>query len=148
VSEIFKDWPRFDGLAAWPKLSPEEQAEIGALALELVVASRGMDVAYCSGLEETPVARPFLSAATFLNDRLEDAVGDAIAGAVPAFDDALSDAIASTVLAHPDHACRMPLPSLIGPVCRSCGCYHEDPCDEGCGWAEEDLCTACVGRTS
>jgi len=96
VSEIFKNWPRFDGLAAWPKLSPEEQAEIGALALELVVASRGMDVAYCSGLEEAPVARPFLSAATFLNDQLEDAVGDAIAGAVPAFDDALSDAITST----------------------------------------------------
>ena len=139
MSEIFKNWPRFDGLAAWPKLSPEEQAEIGALALELVVASRGMDVAYCSGLEETPVARPFLSAATFINDKLEDAVGDAIVGAVPAFDDALSDAIASAALAHHDHARR---------ICRSCGCYHEDPCEGGCGWAEEDLCTACVGRTS
>jgi hypothetical protein len=133
VSEIFKDWPRFDGLATWPKLSPEEQAEIGALALELVVASRGEDVVYCSGLEETPVARPFLTAATLLNDKLEDTV---------------SDAIASTALAHHDHARRMPLPSLIGPICRSCGCYHEDPCDEGCGWAEEDLCTACVGRTA
>jgi hypothetical protein len=133
VSEIFKDWPRFDGLATWPKLSPEEQAEIGALALELVVASRGEDVVYCSGLEETPVAGPFLTAATLLNDKLEDTV---------------SDAIASTALAHHDHARRMPLPSLIGPICRSCGCYHEDPCDEGCGWAEEDLCTACVGRTA
>lgn len=25
-----------------------------------------------------------------------------------------------------------------------CGCSHHDPCDQGCGWAEDDLCTACA----
>lgn len=33
--------------------------------------------------------------------------------------------------------------------CRVCGCSQDNPCqgEQGtCGWAESDLCTACVGR--
>ncbi|MDP2729107.1 MAG: hypothetical protein Q8O55_01335 [Dehalococcoidales bacterium] len=30
--------------------------------------------------------------------------------------------------------------------CRVCGCSEEDPCDGGCGWAEEDLCSACTEK--
>lgn len=28
-------------------------------------------------------------------------------------------------------------------VCRVCGCTQENPCDGGCYWVEEDLCSAC-----
>jgi len=28
-------------------------------------------------------------------------------------------------------------------VCRICGCTNEHPCDGGCYWVEEDLCSAC-----
>jgi len=28
--------------------------------------------------------------------------------------------------------------------CRVCGCTEHSPCDEGCGWVAEDLCTACA----
>jgi hypothetical protein len=30
------------------------------------------------------------------------------------------------------------------PRCRQCGCTEHSPCDEGCWWVEEDLCSACV----
>ena len=28
-------------------------------------------------------------------------------------------------------------------ICRVCGCSNEDPCEEGCYWVEEDLCSVC-----
>jgi len=28
--------------------------------------------------------------------------------------------------------------------CRICGCSDDDPCDDGCTWAEGNLCSACV----
>ncbi len=31
-------------------------------------------------------------------------------------------------------------------ICRVCGCSEEDPCDNGCFWDEEDLCSACEGK--
>lgn len=37
------------------------------------------------------------------------------------------------------------VPVLVGDqVCLKCGCTEFDACDEGCGWVEEDLCSACV----
>lgn len=36
-------------------------------------------------------------------------------------------------------------PVLMGDrVCRQCGCTDFDACDEGCDWAKEDLCSACI----
>lgn len=32
------------------------------------------------------------------------------------------------------------------PSCRACGCTEDDPCDEGCEWAEADLCSACAQK--
>lgn len=32
---------------------------------------------------------------------------------------------------------------FAGPACRMCGCTQELGCDDGCSWAEEDLCSAC-----
>lgn len=39
--------------------------------------------------------------------------------------------------------------AMVGDrVCRNCGCGEFDPClsdaGDACGWAEPDLCTACV----
>ena len=30
--------------------------------------------------------------------------------------------------------------------CRVCGCSEEYPCEGGCWWIEEDLCSACEGK--
>lgn len=32
-----------------------------------------------------------------------------------------------------------------GPACRICGCTENNACDGGCSWAEDNLCSACVG---
>jgi len=31
-------------------------------------------------------------------------------------------------------------------ICRVCGCSNEDPCEGGCYWVEEDLCSACAKK--
>lgn len=35
--------------------------------------------------------------------------------------------------------------AIIGEedICRRCGCRDHRPCPEGCGWAEDLLCTVC-----
>jgi hypothetical protein len=118
MADIFKDWPRFDGAATWSSLTPEH-----------VVCMNGED-AYFTGLEAKPGARPFLAAGPLLVDKLIAAVQDAIIDKVPALD---TDALP------------VPIPSLLGPVCRSYGCSEEDACDGGCNWAQPDLCSACSG---
>ena len=103
--EIFKNWPRFDGATTWAGLMPAQQAEIGAVALEFIVNANGED-AYFTGLEAKPEARPFIAGQLLLIDKLMAAVQDAIIEKVPALgDDALP----------------VPIPSLLGAVCRQCG---------------------------
>lgn len=31
-------------------------------------------------------------------------------------------------------------------MCRVCGCTQENPCDGGCYWVEEDLCSTCKAK--
>lgn len=118
---------RFDGAAAWATLSPDVQAAIGAIALELVVCWEGQD----DFQDEGDRTRPFDAADPLLNDSLRNIVH----GAIP---DVLS--------AEP-----VPVPSILGPVCRACGCSEEDACAPlpgghtfGCSWAEPDLCDRCL----
>jgi len=33
-----------------------------------------------------------------------------------------------------------------GVTCRECGCTDEEPCEGGCSWVEEGLCSRCDGR--
>jgi len=33
------------------------------------------------------------------------------------------------------------------PFCRVCGCTQENPCEGGCYWVEEDLCSACETKS-
>lgn len=110
---------RFDGAVAWSRLTTEQQAAIGAIALEIVVNWNGQE-AY----DDFAQTRPFDAGDPILLDALHDAVATAIA-----------DVIAADPL---------PVPSLIGGVCRMCGCTQNDACDVGCGWAQGDLCTACA----
>lgn len=30
-------------------------------------------------------------------------------------------------------------------VCRECGCTDDAPCESGCSWIEDDLCSQCSG---
>lgn len=128
MTDIAQPLPRFNGAEAWAKLTAEQQAEIGAIALEIIVNCHGED-AYFTGLDAKPEARPFIAAQPVLMDMLMSTVSEAIGPAVPAlFDDDLP----------------VPIPSLLGGVCRACACSEYDPCPEGCGWAEPDLCTSCA----
>jgi hypothetical protein len=121
---------RFDGAAAWAKLSQEERDEIGALALELVVTCHGED-AHFTGHDAEREARPFLAVGPLVQDRLKGAVDEALREELPALFDDESP---------------IPIPSALGPVCRVCLCSEEDPCEAGCGWADADVCTACAER--
>lgn len=125
--KITQPLPRVDGGEAWAKLSAEQQSEIGAIALEYVIASNGRD-AYGDFVREALLARAHEAAETLLHGQLHEAVQDALAGIVPALDD-------ETAL--------MPIPLRLGRVCRACACSEYDPCPEGCGWKEPDLCTSC-----
>lgn len=127
AEERFK--ARFDGATAFAALPPDVQAAIGGVAVELVYSSFGVARAEESDL---PAARrAFDAAGTLLVDRLHDVV-----------DEALNLAAAT------DRP--MTLPSLLGPVCRHCGCSQEDACDDdhgdGCHWLFPDLCSACIDR--
>lgn len=121
---------RFAGSAAWSTLPAEVQAAVGAAALELVVAWTGQD-AYGNVPEEdegkgADPARPFFAAE-------------------PAITDALFNLLSDHLHEVLESAEPMPVPSLLGPVCRACGCSESDACQPfSCGWAEENLCTACA----
>ena len=120
---------RLDGARIWAQLASEAQAALGAAAVELAIARFGVEVAV-SEREE----RVFLAA--------EEAATSAI--------DACAEAhiFGGGLVSDRD----VPgVPSLLGPICRECGCTEHDACwpapwpgGEGCAWAEPDLCTACA----
>jgi hypothetical protein len=118
---------RFDGAAIWAGLTPDQQAEIGSIAMELVAAwwlqeqscdpETGCDVLMRAGD----------AADSLLISQLQEVFVETI----PRCD--LNDADG-----------RPRIPSRLGAVCRQCGCTDYEACPEGCGWAEADLCTACA----
>lgn len=118
---------RFDGAAAWAGLSADQRDVIGPLALELLCAQHAVDIEVDrSPVEQSPHGRAAAAAehaayATLLAYQLEE---------LPELFDAVDG--------HPR------ISSIVGPICRECGCTEQDACPEGCGWAEADLCTACV----
>jgi hypothetical protein len=112
--------PRFDGPGVWVALPLEHQAAFGQAALELVVAWMGQDAA-----ADPHEARLFIAA--------EDAARDFLVQ--------LADDILPAISQSQDP---IPVPSILGPFCRVCHCSQHDCCPRGCGWAEPDLCTACV----
>lgn len=117
---------RFDGAAAWGELDPDQQADIGAAALELVAAWN---------LQERVFEDPLDARYAKLGE-IADAV--VIARMMEAF----VDAVGREALEAADGSPRVP--DLLGPICRVCGCTERNACEGGCGWAEDDLCTACA----
>ena len=116
----------FNGADAWEKLTPEQQHKIGALALELGIAFAGSERYNLGGAcddNELRAIRPF--------DAAEDAAKEALSCVVAA---TLPEVITVDI---------MPVPSIVGPVCRECGCSHNDSCDPPCSWVERDLCSNC-----
>ena len=116
----------FDGAATWATLSPEQQARIGAVALELAVA--GAIAEYLPGPAERAGAEA---------QRLALKALEFVALSV----DGIGRQWVDDVGGKP----RIRIPSVIGRVCVPCGCSQEDPCHEGCGWHDDVTCTACAG---
>jgi hypothetical protein len=117
----------FDGAAVWATLAPDQQAEIGARALEFVDAC---EVLNFGGYADVPLAWARAGEASMdaAQAELENCV-DTHVGQEAMY----------------DQAGRPLVPSVVGMFCRRCGCSQYDACDEGCGWAEPYLCTACAG---
>ena len=118
--------PRFNGDVAWAHLTGEQQNEIGAMVLELIMCQNGHD--FYEDKERRP-HRPFEAGWSMINQDLMDLVSASLQDRIP------------EILGDDDH---VPIPSLIGPVCRACGCSEYDACPNACGWAESDLCTSCA----
>lgn len=109
--------PRFNGIERWAALTPEQQAAVGAIALEYAACFIAADES-----ENDIVAR-----AAAANDfHVANKLLESVRGALP-----------NTLF------CDM-VPSLVGQVCRECGCTEEDACPGGCSWVAEDLCSACA----
>lgn len=126
-------FPRFDGAEVWRNLHPDAQALIGAAALELVVAW------HCQGR--------FLDDGTGLLGSRAESFGRAADAAEMVVIGVLQQNFVDYVAREPlsDEAGFPRLPSLLGPVCRSCGCSEGDACQPfSCSWVEPDLCSACV----
>jgi hypothetical protein len=119
---------RFDGGAAWEAIGAERQAEIGAAALELVASMHVLERVHEDRLDGR-LARAGEAAQTLLFDLLRSA---------------FADAVPREALDGSDGSPR--IPSLLGPVCRQCGCSELDACAPGCSWSKDPhLCTACAG---
>lgn len=90
-----QELPRLDCAAAWASLTPDVQARIGAMAIELIACWRGLNI-----YENMPLVRALERHDCDLAGRMEDAVtaavpalgGDApaLGGDAPALPDNLS----------------------------------------------------------
>lgn len=110
---------RFDGSKAWAELTPNEQAAVGAAALELLVAWTGYSFA-----EDQVRVRAYEASESVITGKLYAAAGRVL----------------------PDDDVEPPVPALLGQLCRQCGCSQLDACWPSCSWAKEDLCSACAER--
>lgn len=122
---------RFDGAEAWAQLPAELKDEIGTIALELAAAHSLADRVSEDGLPDT-----FDRIANAANAELRRDLYSLVTHALPSDSFVASDG-------------RSPrIPALLGGVCRICACSQNDACPEGCGWAADDLCTACAHSSS
>jgi hypothetical protein len=118
---------RFNGVQWWRKLTRKEQELIGTIALELVVSSKTIHAT--EGIVPEPMEsvanRAAHAAANVLLDKLDEVVSQAVVSKL-------------------DFSELLPIPSLVGEICKRCGCSSQDPCEGGCYWVEPGLCSACA----
>ncbi|MGE0725303.1 MAG: hypothetical protein AB7O45_13070 [Alphaproteobacteria bacterium] len=124
---------RFDGAAAWARLSPENQADIGALLMELVATDVALSSASRKQLLLTHVEKRALEASeTVLEERVVSRIRGVLAAQFPP---------------GAGRADFHGIPVSVGRICRGCGCTERDGCVDhggiGCHWIESDLCSRC-----
>jgi hypothetical protein len=118
---------RFDGFLVWRDLPDEARNEIGATVLELLAAWWAQEQAADPQDGSDPLMRAADAADIVLMRRLHEAMVAAVPHALLEVDG------------------QPRLPSMLGPVCRKCGCSEDDACGSGCAWVEgEDLCSPCA----
>lgn len=117
--------PRFDGADAWERLTDAERRIIGKHALEAVVAHLGEQ--NCKELSRD--GWPYRDAFSAANGGLFQLGVEILSFRVPSV-------FAGDVY---------PVPSLVGNVCRECGCTEVSAGEQLRSWVEEDLCSACAG---
>lgn len=119
---------RFDGAFHWTALPVEAQVAIGAVALEIAVAWRIQSAVMTGGVPKL-IERAADAADALLIGQLQELVGTYLPPAAAVAPDRMTPRI----------------PSLLGGVCRRCGCSWNDACrPNGCTWIAEDICSACV----
>lgn len=116
----------FDCAKLWDSLPAETQREIGKAAILNSVAAIGQEAALAVG--------------DMRRGRFYDIADGVSLAAI------LTPAEAAIALVV-DADGELPLPNLAPfgvQQCQGCGCIDGVACPEGCGWAREDLCTACA----
>ena len=125
------EYRRFDGAELWARLTPVQQASLGAIVLELGVTIPLIDRVDREDVSpegvDPLIKRPAEAATSLLTAVLQQAVAlvvpadvfDAQDGPQPYF------------------------PRLMGGICRACACTEYDACAPACSWVAEDLCSAC-----
>ncbi len=118
---------RFEGNVAWSKLDDLQRVAIGSMALEFIAAWQTVDQVVYPRDGSDPLLRAASHAEVILIDRLCEVMAEAIPVA-------MLQGIDGQPL----------LPSLLGQVCRHCGCSQRNACFPACHWVEADLCSACA----
>lgn len=129
-------FPTFDGVAVWRRLSADSMELIGSTALELI-AARHCERRMVEDGEHYPERRGQMMRAAAAAERLCD---DLLR---PSVLQSIDEALLNDETGFPR------LPSVLGHVCRACGCSEMDACQPfSCFWVETDLCSACAQSQS
>ena len=115
---------RLSEAAAWDGIPGAFQRRIGMIAVAYAVAAMGQAETGQSQAE-TLEARAVRAGEKALGQLLRAAIIEAM----PAL----------------RRSTTLPLPKLLGWVCRSCGCTDHAPCAGRCRWIAPDQCSACTG---
>jgi len=118
---------RFEGNVAWSRLDDLQRVAIGSVALELLATWWAQEQAADPHDGSDPLLRAAERADVLLIDMLREVMVEAVPMTM------LQDAEGQPLL-----------PSLLGQVCRECGCSQHDACFPACHWVEPDLCSACA----
>lgn len=117
---------KFDARAAWARLTPAQQAELGPIFMLLGY----LEWASCEVDPQSTRTQGF-EAALWHAEELRD-IG---------FGSTLRTSLASHRIGAPP---ALPDLNVFGiRQCRICGCTDQHACPGGCSWAAEDLCSRC-----
>lgn len=124
---------RVDGSAIWRRLDAATQAKMGELAVEYAVSMMAIESNFYEKAADHDtrnlLERPQEAAANRLIQLLIETIAP----------DILQDDLIT------DDGQQLRVAASLGMICQICGCSEFDACHPTCGWAEPNLCTACIG---